>query len=79
MDARVRAYAATMYHSSGSVALSEALDSELKVKGTNGLRVIDASAFPSTVASHTQQAVYVLAERGADFVLGREADAEPEA
>lgn len=68
IDMRVREFAATMYHPCGSVGMGTALDSDLKVKGVEGLRVIDASAFPGVVAGHPQAAVYALAERGADLI-----------
>ena len=75
IDARIRGFSATMYHPAGSVAMGAALDSELRVKGAEALRVVDASAFPGPVAGHPQHAVYALAERAADFILGRNAGA----
>ncbi|VDC04855.1 unnamed protein product [Peniophora sp. CBMAI 1063] len=45
-----------------------ALNPDLTVKGTTGLRVVDASAFPFIISGHTQAATYVLAERAADLI-----------
>ncbi|KAL5528041.1 hypothetical protein ACEPAF_7177 [Sanghuangporus sanghuang] len=67
----------TVDHVSGTVSMgktgttvlgSGALNSDLTVKGTIGLRVVDASAFPFVVAAHTQAATYILAERAADLI-----------
>ena len=71
VDARIRQFAATMYHPCGSAAMGSALDSESRMNGVDRLRIIDASAFPGILAGHPQMGVYVLAERRADLVLGR--------
>ena len=51
LDAYIRNTSGTMDHPVGTVAMGNgadgALDSYLKVKGTVGLRVVDASAFVS--------------------------------
>ena len=44
------------------------LDPQLRVRGIGGLRVIDASAFPSLTTVNPVVAVLMLAERGADLV-----------
>ncbi|KAE9387132.1 alcohol oxidase [Gymnopus androsaceus JB14] len=49
---------------------SGALNSDLTVKGTVGLRVVDASAFPFIPAAHTQVPTYILAERASDIIKG---------
>jgi choline dehydrogenase-like flavoprotein len=46
------------------------LDPQLRVHGTQGLRVVDASAMPSIVGAHINAAVLMIAERGADFIRG---------
>jgi len=37
----------TQYHLCGTVAMGEVVDARLRVKGVNGLRVVDASVFPA--------------------------------
>ncbi|KAI0759148.1 aryl-alcohol-oxidase from pleurotus Eryingii [Irpex lacteus] len=71
-DAEIEAYARasveTINHASGTAAMGTVLNSDLTVKGTVGLRVVDASAFPFIPAAHTQAPVYILAERAADLI-----------
>ncbi|KAF4579468.1 hypothetical protein EYR36_001281 [Pleurotus pulmonarius] len=43
-------------------------DPDLKVKGLNGIRVVDASVIPLIPAAHTQVPVYIFAERAAAFI-----------
>ena len=48
--------------------LGDILDDELRVHGVQGLRVADASIFPSIPAAHLQAPVVMVAERCADFL-----------
>jgi choline dehydrogenase len=45
------------------------VDSELRVHGIDGLRVVDASVMPSLPSNNTLATVYAIAERGAELVL----------
>ncbi|KAI0687622.1 alcohol oxidase [Cytidiella melzeri] len=79
IDEYSRNNAQTINHVCGTAAMgktgskgagSGVLNSDLTVKGTIGLRVVDASAFPFIPAAHTQVPTYILAERAADIIKG---------
>ncbi|KAK1227521.1 hypothetical protein PQX77_009474 [Marasmius sp. AFHP31] len=44
------------------------VDSQLRVKGVKGLRVVDASIFPQIPEVHPQAVVYIVAERASDLI-----------
>ncbi|MFF9505562.1 GMC oxidoreductase [Streptomyces sp. NPDC014724] len=44
---------------------------ELRVHGIEGLRIIDASVFPSVPSAHTVATVYVVTEHAADVLHTR--------
>lgn len=62
-----------IYHPMGTCRMGQdndaVVDLRLKVRGLEGLRVIDASVVPKMVSRNIQAAVMMVAERGADFVL----------
>ncbi|EKM83239.1 hypothetical protein AGABI1DRAFT_111689 [Agaricus bisporus var. burnettii JB137-S8] len=74
LDAFISATFATTWHPTSTVKMSPkgadygVVDPDLKVKGIQGLRVVDASVMPFVVSAHTQTAVYVIAERAADMI-----------
>jgi choline dehydrogenase-like flavoprotein len=62
----------TNYHPTCTCAIGRVVDSDLRVFGTEGLRVIDASVMPSIVRGNTNAAVIAIAEKAADILLGKE-------
>lgn len=49
--------------------MGKVVDSELRVKGVDRLRVVDASVIPVPIAGHIQNCVYALAEQAVDMIL----------
>ena len=68
MRKAVRDICMSEYHPCGSMAMGDAVDSKLKLKGTQNIRVIDASVFPNHVSGNIVSSVYALAEKGADLI-----------
>ena len=69
-----RARADTVYHPTstcmmGSDPRTSVVDSRLNVHGTSGLRVIDASVFPTITSGNTNAPTVMVAEKGAAMVL----------
>lgn len=64
----VRDFCMTEYHPIGTCAMGEVVDSKLKVKGVTGLRIVDASVFPSHVSGNIVSSVYAVAEKAADLI-----------
>jgi len=44
------------------------LDAKLKVRGVEGLRVVDVSAMPRLNQGHTQMPAYGIGEKAADLI-----------
>ncbi|MGH2844086.1 MAG: GMC oxidoreductase, partial [Solirubrobacteraceae bacterium] len=69
----------TVYHVCGTCRIGAAhdpaavVDPQLRVRGIEGLRVIDASVFPTITTVNPVATVLLVAERGADLIRGRAA------
>ena len=74
IDAHLRRTSTTVSHPVSTCRMGTddncVLDPELRVRGIEGLRVVDASAFPDLVSAHTNAAVLMLAERASDLISG---------
>ncbi|MDH4871287.1 choline dehydrogenase [Pseudomonas sp. BN515] len=75
IDAFVRANMESTMHPCGSCRMGEddmaVVDSELRVRGIQGLRVIDSSVFPTEPNGNLNAPTIMLAERASDLVRGR--------
>jgi choline dehydrogenase len=60
----------TIYHPVGTCAIGAVVDSELRVMGVDGLRVVDASVMPTVPRGNTNAATIMIAERAADLIRG---------
>jgi choline dehydrogenase len=71
----VRDNADTAFHFCGSARMGSddkaVVDPQLRVRGVDGLRVIDASVMPTIASGNIHPAVLMIAEKGADLVKGR--------
>lgn len=71
----LRAYTHRGLHMCGTCAMgageSAVVDPQLRVRGVEGLRVIDASIMPSLPSGNSNAAAIMVGERGAAFVLGQ--------
>ncbi len=71
-----RSVAHTVYHPAGTCRMGAAddsmavLDPQLRVRGVEGLRVVDASVFPTMPTINPMVTVLLVAERAADLLTG---------
>lgn len=77
LAAYVRESAYSIFHPSGTCrmgpgAQDSVVDLRLRVHGVSGLRVIDASIFPTIPSANTNAPAMMVAEKGAAFILGEE-------
>ncbi len=70
-----RGHGGTVFHAVGSCRMGEddgaVVDSRLRVRGVEGLRVIDASVMPAVTSANTNAASLMIGEKGAALVVGR--------
>ncbi|MBM3488649.1 MAG: choline dehydrogenase [Alphaproteobacteria bacterium] len=82
IDAFVRRITTTIYHPAGTCKVGTdrdaVVDPSFKVRGTEGLRVIDASVFPLPIGGNINAPVIMFAEKAADILRGRPALAPAE-
>ena len=75
IDAHIRRTAITAHHPAGTCAMGgtpdSVLDPQLRVRGVEGLRVVDASAMPDMVGAHINACVLMMAEKASDMIRAR--------
>jgi 4-pyridoxate dehydrogenase len=75
IDAWLKKVVITAHHPAGTCAIGPdgVLDSDLKVRGIERLRVCDASAMPDLVSAHINACVIMMADKASDIIRGRPA------
>ena len=75
IDTFIRTFGETIYHPVGTVAMGihdeDPVDGELRVRGVDGLRVVDASVMPTLIGGNTNAPTIMVAEKAADMILGK--------
>ena len=75
IDAFIRRTAITAHHPCGTCAMGigpdAVTDPDLRVRGVEGLRVVDASVMPDLVSAHINACVLMIAERASDLIRGK--------
>ena len=75
LDAFMRAEGMTSHHPSSTCTMgtdeAAVVDSELRVHGLEGIRVVDASIMPRVVSANLNAPTLMLAEKAADLIAGR--------
>jgi 4-pyridoxate dehydrogenase len=77
LEAYTRKTVVTAHHPAGTCKMgvssdpAAVVDCELRVLGTERLRVVDASIFPDLVGGNINAPVIMVAEKAADLILGR--------
>jgi choline dehydrogenase len=66
--AHARRTAHTQYHPTSTCAIGSVVDSELRVLGLEGLRVVDASVMPAVPRGNTNAPTIMIAERAAALI-----------
>ena len=67
----------TLYHLMGTCRMATktdptaVVDDQLCIHGLKNIRVIDASIMPSMPSANLNAAVMMIAEKGADMILGK--------
>jgi 4-pyridoxate dehydrogenase len=75
LEAYTRQTAVTAHHPAGTCKMGvngdpmAVVDDQLRVRGIEGLRVVDASVFPDLVGGNINAPVIMIAERAADLAL----------
>ena len=74
IDQHLRRTATGVSHAAGTCRMgvdeNSVLDPQLRVRGIDALRVVDASVFPDLPSAHINAAVYMVAEKAADLLRG---------
>jgi choline dehydrogenase-like flavoprotein len=71
IDAHIRATSISVHHPLGTCRMGDVVDDELRVKGVERLRVVDASVMPDLVGGNINAPIMMIAEKASDLIRGR--------
>jgi 4-pyridoxate dehydrogenase len=74
IDDWIRRNCDTVYHPAGTAKMGTdadaVVDPQLRVRGAEALRVVDASIMPDLTGAHLNAAVFMIGEKASDMILG---------
>jgi choline dehydrogenase-like flavoprotein len=75
LERHIRQNCQTIYHPTSTCQMgadeTSVVDPQLRVRGVDALRVVDASVMPSVPRGNTNAPVIAIAERASDLIRGR--------
>jgi choline dehydrogenase/4-pyridoxate dehydrogenase len=78
IDAFIRRTAITLHHPVGTCKMGSdddpmaVLDEQMRVRGVQGLRVVDGSSIPRVMRAATNAPIIMMAEKVSDLIVGKE-------
>jgi choline dehydrogenase len=81
LEAYIRETCGTVFHPVGTCKMGTdpmaVVDSELRVHGVAGLRVVDASIMPTLITGHTNAPAIMIGEKAADLIKAASGISQP--
>jgi choline dehydrogenase len=77
LDAYMRANLFSFYHPSGTCAIGQVVDTELRVLGVDGVRVADTSIMPTLLRGNTNAPAIMVGEKVVDYIRASTSESTP--